>query len=114
MAHGIGLLVYPVTDLARAKRLFGQLLGVEPYVDLPYYVGYRVGPQEIGLDPRGHAGGLTGPLAFAEVTDIRAKVRQLVEAGAQTEQDVRDVGGGKLTAVVKDADGNRLGLIQNP
>jgi hypothetical protein len=29
-------------------------------------------------------------------------------------QAVQDVGGGKLIASVKDADGNNIGLIQNP
>jgi hypothetical protein len=32
--------------------------------------------------------------------------------GAVTGQDVKDVGGGKLVAWVKDADGNPIGLIQ--
>jgi len=34
--------------------------------------------------------------------------------GAQTHQEVTDVGGGNLTATVKDADGNITGLIQAP
>jgi hypothetical protein len=34
--------------------------------------------------------------------------------GRRTQQAVRDVGGGKLTATVKDADGNVIGLIQSP
>jgi hypothetical protein len=31
-----------------------------------------------------------------------------------TDQDVKDVGGGKLIAKVKDADGNVIGLMQSP
>jgi len=38
MAQGFSLLVYPVTDLARAKQLYSQLLGVEPYADAAYYI----------------------------------------------------------------------------
>ncbi len=52
MSQGMRLIVYPVHDLAQAKRLYGTLLGVEPYVDGSYYVGFRVGDQEIGLDPQ--------------------------------------------------------------
>jgi hypothetical protein len=37
-----------------------------------------------------------------------------VEAGTELVQDVQDVGGGKLIAFVKDADGNFVGLTQNP
>lgn len=39
-------------------------------------------------------------------------LQTLLEAGAETVQDVRDVGGDKLSATVKDADGNVIGLIQ--
>ncbi|MDQ1420582.1 MAG: hypothetical protein QOJ52_2544, partial [Acidimicrobiaceae bacterium] len=51
MSQGIKLIVYPVKDAAKAKTLYSTLLGVEPYADAPYYVGFRVGDQEIGLDP---------------------------------------------------------------
>ena len=59
MARSIGVFVYPVKDLARAKTLYSKLLGVEPYVDEAYYVGFKVGDQEIGLDPNGHGQGMT-------------------------------------------------------
>lgn len=51
MNQTMGLLVYPVSDAARTKLLFGALLGAEPYVDEPWYVGFRIGDLEIGLDP---------------------------------------------------------------
>jgi predicted enzyme related to lactoylglutathione lyase len=114
MAKGIQLIVYPVKDLAAAKRLFGTFLGTEPYADAPYYVGYRVGDQEIGLDPNAHAKGITAALGYVEVDDIKASLKRLVAAGGQTQQDVNDVGGGKLIAIVRDADGNFLGLVQSP
>jgi hypothetical protein len=34
--------------------------------------------------------------------------------GAELLRDVRDVGGGRLIASVKDADGNLVGLLQDP
>jgi hypothetical protein len=36
------------------------------------------------------------------------------DAGAEAQQAIKDVGGGKLIASVKDADGNIIGLIQSP
>jgi predicted enzyme related to lactoylglutathione lyase len=105
------LLVYPVKDLAKAKRLYGELLGVEPYADAPYYVGLRVGELELGLDPNGRS---AGPLAYWEVDGINSALQQLLAAGAQANQEVKDVGGGKLTATVKDSDGNTIGLMQSP
>lgn len=53
MNQGIKTIIYPVKDLAHAKTLFSKLLGIEPYVEGVYYVGFRVGDQEIGLDPNG-------------------------------------------------------------
>ncbi|HEX9355039.1 MAG TPA: VOC family protein [Streptosporangiaceae bacterium] len=47
------------------------------------------------------------------VDDIDAQLSRLVSAGAQELQPVRDVGGGKLIASVKDPDGNIIGLMQN-
>jgi predicted enzyme related to lactoylglutathione lyase len=41
-------------------------------------------------------------------------MQALIEAGGQTQQEAKDVGGGKLTALVKDADGNLIGLMQSP
>jgi predicted enzyme related to lactoylglutathione lyase len=114
MSQGISAFIYPVNDLARAKTLYAKLLGVEPYVDEVYYVGFRVGDQEIGLDPHGHNQGMTGPVGYWQVDDIKKNLQLLLGVGAQLRQEVRDVGGGKLIATVTDADGNVIGLIQSP
>lgn len=108
MSQAITLIVYPVADLAQAKQLYNTFLGVEPYVDSPYYVGYKVGDQEIGLAN----GNSTGPIAYTDVADIQASLQALLDAGAQIDQDVRDVGRGLLVAAVKDVDGNVIGLRQ--
>jgi catechol 2,3-dioxygenase-like lactoylglutathione lyase family enzyme len=52
----------PVKDIARAKALYNDLLGVEPIMDQPHYVGDRVGGQDVGLDPNGHSKGMTIPV----------------------------------------------------
>jgi predicted enzyme related to lactoylglutathione lyase len=114
MTEGAKTIIYPVKDLAKAKALYGALLGVEPYADQPFYVGFRVGDQELGLDPNGHGKGLTAPINYWEVDDIRSSLQALVDAGAETVQEPTDVGGGKLIASVKDADGNVTGLAQTP
>ena len=49
-----------------------------------------------------------------EVDDIEKTIERLREAGAEVQQAATDVGGGKLIAVVKDADGNVIGLAQSP
>lgn len=113
MSEGVKTIIYPVRDLAAAKALYGGLLGVEPYADEPYYVGYKVGGQDIGLDPNGHKKGLTGAVAYHHVGDIKVTLQGLLDAGAQTLEDVHNVGGGRLIATVKDADGNLVGLLQD-
>ena len=57
---------------------------------------------------------MTGPVGYWHVDDIQEILKLLLDAGAETQRVVRDVGGGKLIASVKDADGNSIGLIQSP
>jgi predicted enzyme related to lactoylglutathione lyase len=113
MTSGLRTIVYPVKDLDHARAVYTSLLGVPPYTDEPWYVGFRVGDQELGLDPHGHGQGMTGPVGYWHVEDIRASVQQLLDAGAQVQQEVRDVGGGRLVATVTDSDGNVTGLVQS-
>jgi len=114
MNQGIRTIIYPVKDIAQAKTLFSKLLGIQPIMDEPYYVGFKVGDQDIGLDPNGHHQGMTGPVGYYHVDDIQKSLQILLDAGAQIQQAVKDVGGGKLIATVKDADNNIIGLIQLP
>ncbi len=111
MNHGIKTVIYPVRDIAKAKTLFSKFLDIEPYTDNAYYVGFRIGDQEIGLDPNGHTQGMT---CYHHVDDIKKSLQLLLDAGDTIQQEVKDVGGGKLTASVKDLDGNIIGLIQSP
>ncbi|GAA4588914.1 putative enzyme related to lactoylglutathione lyase [Actinoplanes octamycinicus] len=108
----IKTIIIPVRDLPAARTLYRTVLGVEPYADEPYYVGFRVGDQEIGLDPNGHAHGMTGPVNYCHVDDVRASLHAAVRAGWQTRQTAKDVGAGRLAAVVEDPSGNVLGLLQ--
>src|ERR1700712_881630 len=75
-------IIFPVTDLPKATHLFRALLGAEPVMDEPYYVGFRIDGQDIGLDPNGHRIGITGPVCYWEVEDIAAARQQLLDAGA--------------------------------
>jgi predicted enzyme related to lactoylglutathione lyase len=106
----VNVIVHPVKDLAKAKSLYAALLGIEPYVDQPYYVGFRPGEVELGLDPKGHDKGMTGPVAYWAVDDLDGHLQRLVDAGATVRQPVTDVGGGRRIATVTDADGNVIGL----
>ncbi|MFL6128949.1 MAG: VOC family protein [Mycobacteriales bacterium] len=113
MTEGMRTIIFPVRDLDRAKALYGALLGTEPTSDSPYYVGFSVGDQQLGLDPNGHRQGMTGPVGYWHVDDIGATIERLVAAGGQVQQGAHGVGGTRQIATVADADGNVIGLLQD-
>ena len=113
MTSGMKTIIYPVKDIAAAKQLYSKLFGA-PSMDEVFYVGFRVGDQDVGLDPNGHRTGMTGPVGYWHVDDVNESLEALLAAGAETRQPVTDVGGGKLIATVTDADGNLIGLLQAP
>lgn len=76
-------------------------------------LGFHVEGQHVGLDPHGHSHGMTGPVGYFHVDDINSSVEALLDAGAEPQQEVKDVGGGTLIASAKDADGNVIGLLQS-
>jgi predicted enzyme related to lactoylglutathione lyase len=114
VSKGIKTVIYPVRDVVKARALFATLAGAEPVVESPYYVGFKVGDQDIGLDPNGHSQGMTGPVAYWHVDDIEAALGAIADAGGERRQAPRDVGGGRLIATATDADGNVIGLLQDP
>ena len=68
--QGIQTVLHPVTDLEKAKAVYTALLGIEPQADSPYYVGFDVEGQHIGLVPNGGPQGMTSPVASWHVDDI--------------------------------------------
>ena len=110
MADNFKAIIYPVKDLEKTKALFTTLLGAPPEQDAAYYVGWSIDGQAIGLNPHGFDQGMTGPVPYVDVADIKARLDALAAAGASIVQQPTDVGGGMLIATVKDADGNIIGL----
>jgi predicted enzyme related to lactoylglutathione lyase len=106
----VSLIVYPAKELASTKQIFSKFLGVEPYVDSPYYVGYKVGDMEIGLDPNAQN---AEPVTYIDVPDIKSSLQEMIALGATLLQDIKNVGSGLVVASVKDKDGNILGFRQN-
>jgi hypothetical protein len=45
----VSLIVYPASDVPKAKKFFATLLGTDPYVDGEYYVGKDPNGTPIGL-----------------------------------------------------------------
>jgi predicted enzyme related to lactoylglutathione lyase len=110
---GLRTVIYAAPDLVKAKQWYAQVLGIEPYFDQPFYVGFNVGGYELGLDPDAKPGG-TGVIAYWGVEDADAEHRRLLKLGAKEHQPVKEVGQGIRTGTVLDPWGNVFGVIHNP
>lgn len=108
MEKNVQLIVFPVKDLEKAKKFYELYLGAQPYADTPYYVGYKVGDIEVGLDPNG-----TAVIVYTDVNDIATSLQALQTVGAEVTKPSTNVGGGLLIAQVT-LDGNVMGLRQKP
>lgn len=112
---GLRTVGYAVSDLAKAKEWYSSVLGIEPYFDEPFYVGYSIAGYELGLQPE------EGPVTKGDsvvtywgVEDIDAAYKRLLELGASAHQEPMDVGGAIKVASVKDPWENVFGIIYNP
>lgn len=111
---GLATVIYPVSDLARAKAWYAEAFGQQPYFDEPFYVGFNIAGYELGLLPDGGKPGPDGGVAYWRVDEIDAAVARFNAAGATTVEAAKDVGDGIKVATVADPFGNSIGLIENP
>ena len=113
MILGLRTALYPAPNLAAGKAWYAKVLGIEPYFDQPFYVGFAVGGFELGLVPDAKPGDLGAQVLWG-VADIAAEVGRLIALGASPIDPVTEVGDGIKVAAVRDPFGNRFGLIENP
>ena len=109
---GLRTVIYPVADLEAAKSWWTDLLGFGPYFDEPFYVGYNVAGDELGLLPGANPS--DGALTYWGVDDVQAAVGAAVAQGATMHAPVSDVGDGIVTATVTTPMGSIAGFIFNP
>lgn len=116
MFQGLRTVIYHVNDLDRAKAWYSSVLGIGPYFDQPFYVGFNVGGFELGLDPdmSSITNGRGGVGAYWGVIDCEYAYNRLIELGASSLSPVQDVGEGIRVATVIDPFGNVIGVIENP
>lgn len=124
MFLGLRTVVYPAPDLAASTAWFTELLGIEPYFDEPFYVGFEVAGYELGLlpTPADPPPGSAAPdhpttrpaVAYWGVGDADVALAELVAAGATVVGPVTAVGEGIRTAEVLEPGGSVMGIIENP
>jgi predicted enzyme related to lactoylglutathione lyase len=113
MFQGLRTVVYGADDLEKAKKWYSTVLGIQPYFDQPFYVGFNVGGYELGLEPHATIG-TSGPIAYWGVEDADEALTKLLAAGAREQNPVQEVGEGIRLGSVIDPFGNSLGFIKNP
>lgn len=115
MFQGLRTVIYHVDNLEKAKVWYSEALGVKPYFDQPFYVGFNVGGFELGLDPD-MSGVMKGnnAVAYWGVKDAAASYKRMLVLGAKKHGDVQKVGEGIFVATLTDPFGNVFGIIENP
>jgi len=111
--QGLRTVIYAAPELEKTKAWYSSILGIAPYFDQPFYVGFNVGGYELGLDPDS-AGAGDGAIVYWGVADASAALERLLSLGATARTDVQEVGEGIKVATVLDPFGNIFGVIENP
>lgn len=114
-SHFLGLrtVVYAAPEIETTRDWYIRALGITPYFDHPFYVGFNVGGYELGLDPDAEPD-KNGQGVYWGVADIDAALAHLESVGATLREPVQEVGDRIRVASVTDPFGNVVGLIENP
>lgn len=112
MFLGLRTIVYPAPDLAASKAWWTEALGIKPYFDEPFYVGFNPGGYELGLNPAGDPA--DGPSTYWGVRDVAAEAERLIARGAVVVAAVEEVGDGIKLGTFRSPGGDVFGLIENP
>jgi catechol 2,3-dioxygenase-like lactoylglutathione lyase family enzyme len=113
MYLGIRSVIYPAPDITAARDWFAGVLGIQPYFDEPFYVGFNLGGYELGLDPGADVA--KGAISYWGVESVSETLEELLAAGASDSSGVVDVGDGLRMATVRLPGGVGIfGIIENP
>jgi predicted enzyme related to lactoylglutathione lyase len=114
--QGLRTVGYKVADIVKAKEWYTNVLGVKPYFDEPFYVGFNVAGYELGLQPKDGADvpKVANIITYWGVADVNAAYHELIDQGATPFEEPMDVGGDIRVATVLDPWGNAFGIIFNP
>jgi predicted enzyme related to lactoylglutathione lyase len=111
----------PVLDLARARKFYEEIVGLEAKEAYAGGVIYDCGGSEVFMYPTTNAGTSKASQAFWSVADVEAEVAELKARGVTFEhydgpgihmKNSIAVGGGAKTAWFKDTEGNIMAVSQ--
>lgn len=123
LLRGLANVSFYAADLDAAKKWYSELLGIEPYFNVPGYSEFRIGDyqHELGIidsayAPAGATDSPAGAIMYWHVDALQATLDKLISLGATLYQPIIDRSGGKqtyVTASVIDPFGNILGIMTN-
>ncbi len=125
MFLGLRTVIYQVSNLVEATAWYTKVLGVAPYFNEPYYVGFHVGGFELGLQADSPSSTpVANQIAYWGVDEnIEAVYAHLLACGATPREHdpantdnaaISDVGGGIRVAEVRDPFGNIFAILFTP
>lgn len=127
MLRGLVTVSFFAADVEAAKRWYTELLGIEPYFNVPSedgslgYTEFRIGDyqDELGVidnryAPHDPPAGPAGAVIFWHVDDVAAALEKLLSMGAKQHEALTHRAEGFITASVVDPFGNILGIMYNP
>src|SRR5258706_11350170 len=93
MFLGLRTAIYHASDIDKGKHWYREVLGVQPYFDQPFYVGFNVGGYELGLQPGAttSAEKADGAVAYWGGEDAGAALKRMVERGPTLHEAVPNV-----------------------
>ena len=112
---GLRTTIYKVVDIEKATAWYSDFLGIKPYFEELFYVGFNVAGYELGLQPdEKNEAKVDGVITYWGVKDVQEVYQNLLSCGAKSYEEPTEVGGGILVAAVKDPWDNVFGIIYNP
>ena len=113
----------PVTDLARARKFYENIIGFKPTREINGGIVYKCDRgTEVFMYVSGGAGTSNASQAFWQVQDIKAEMAELRSRGLVFEEydfpgmkmeNGIATGGGAMAAWFKDSEGNIMAIIQS-
>ena len=110
MITSVAFTVYPVSDMARARRFYEMVLGLPAGSNFgDVWVEYDVGDSTFAVTTAdmGHPPGAKGAVVAFEVADLDAFVKTLKEKSVTFVVDVFETPVCRM-AVIEDPDGNHI------
>lgn len=121
--RGLSTISFYADEHEKAKKWYSEILGREPYFNVPGYTEFRLGDyqHELGIidgkyAPKSGTKQVGGAIAYWHVDELQKTLDLLLSKGAKLYEPMTDRSGGKMafvTASVVDPFGNILGIMTN-